>query len=239
MRWRLFHLNWRYGVGELAIVVAGVLIAFAVERWNSDRLDRDEEMQIIGRLTADLQVDLEQIAFGLERISYKKARLLRIHSSLEAANERPEDMRRFLTDVVESATYGWNQARARRTTFDDVVASGKFGLLRDTTVRAMISDYYDREMGAHNRIEERETEYSNLSYRLIPRDAEFELATDLSDDQIDRLVDRVYSSSLPDHVVGELNFTQFLAEQFEEWRGRCLELIDELETYQNSIGRAR
>ncbi len=239
MRWRLFRLNWSYGLGELVIVVAGVLIALAVDQWNSDRLARVEEVEIIDRFIADLQVDLEGIARGLERISYKKVRLLRIYSSLESSNERPNDMARFLADVVESTTQGWNQARARRTTFDEVLASGKFGLIRNTAIRVKISDYYDSEATAHNRIEERETGYADLSYRLVPRAAEFELATNLSDDQIARLVDRVFDSSLPDHVVAEMNFSQFLNDQFTEWRSRCLELIEKLESYRNATKQER
>ena len=235
MRWRLLKLNWAYGIGELLIVVAGVMIALGFEQWNSDRLDRVEEVEIIERFIADLRVDLDSIAFGMEATSEKETALSRIISSLKSPQKRPSDLTLFLQDVVESAAYGWNQGSPRRTTFDEVLASGRFGLIRDTATRVRIADYYEWNLSRDDRIEERETDYPNLSYRLVPRVTEFELATDLSDAQLEELINIVLSSPLPEHVAGEMNFTRFLSEQFTEWRVFCLTLIDELEFYRSTI----
>ncbi len=235
MRWRLLKLNWAYGIGELVIVVAGVMIALGFEQWNSERLDRVEEVEIIERVIADLRVDLDGIAFGIDSISEKEDALRRISSSVSTPTRPPVDLIPFLQDVVASASYGWNQYTARRTTFDEVLASGRFGLIRDTATRVRIADYYDSCLNRDDRIEERETDYSNLSYRLVPRITEFELARDLSDGQLEKLVDLVLSSPLPGAVVGELNFTRFLLAQFTNWRDSCLELIEELELYRSRI----
>ncbi len=55
MRWRLRKLDWPYAIGELIIVVAGVLIALAVDQWNSDRMARVEEGEIIEQLISSLK----------------------------------------------------------------------------------------------------------------------------------------------------------------------------------------
>ena len=54
MRWRLLRLDWAYGIGELVIVVAGVMIALGFEQWNSCRLDHVEEIEIINGFLPDL-----------------------------------------------------------------------------------------------------------------------------------------------------------------------------------------
>lgn len=234
MRWRLLRLNWAYGIGELLIVVVGVMIALAFEQWNSDRLDRVEEVEIIDRLIGDLRVDLENIEFGFDRIANKQAVLARINSDLTSPDRRPSDSRRFLQDIAASGSFGWDQPSPRRTTFDEVLASGKFGLIRDTATRVRIADYYDNA-GEVDRIEERETIYPNLTYQFVPRETEFELTADLSNSQLEELVDRVISSPLPDHVVGELNFAQFLSEVFTRWEDSCLQLIDDLGVYREAI----
>jgi hypothetical protein len=231
----LLRLNWAYGIGELLIVVVGVMIALGFEQWNSDRLDRVEEVEIIERFIADLGIDLGEIASGMLAISGKETALSRISSSLESPETRPRDLTLFLQDVVDSASYGWNQGTPRRTTFDEVLASGRFSLIRDTATRVRIADYYEWNLNRENRIEERETDYPNLSYRLVPRVTEFELATDLSDAQLEELINIVLSSPLPEHVAGEMNFTRFLSEQFTEWREFSLALIDELEFYRSTI----
>ncbi len=235
MRWRLLRLNWAYAVGELIIVVGGVLIALAVDQWNSDRLERVEEVEIIDGFLSDLREDIEDISLGLEILPEKETRLLRISSSLETFDHRPSDISRFLEDIVGSTAYGWNQARARRTTLDEVLGSGKFGLIRDAALRVKISEYYDFDLNVSNRINERETEYPSLAYRLVPRSTEGEVATNLSDAQKQRVVERIFDSPLQDHVVGEINFSRFVIQQLNRWKAFCLELIAELEMYRDTI----
>ena len=235
MRWRLSKLDWPYAVGELIIVTAGVLIALAIDQWNSERLDRVEEVAIIDRFIGDLQTDLGDISGGLELLSDKQDHLLRVVSGLDSSNERPADKTRFLEDVAGSAQYGWNQARARRTTFDEVLESGRFSLVRDTATRIKIADYYAFETGIYNRIDERETQYPYLSYRLVPRTGEFSVDTTLNDAQVERLFNRIFDSSLSDHVTAEMNFAHFVIDRFLAWRIRCSELINELEAYRSTI----
>ena len=235
MRWRLSKLNWPYAVGELFIVVAGVLIAHAVDQWNSDRLDRVAEIEIIDRFLSDLHEDADAISVGLRILQTKLDLLLQIAPVLEGADPRPSDRTQFLNNVMLSTGYGWAQARARRTTLDDLLGSGRLGLVRDATVRAGISYYYAFDLNLSARIGERETDYPSLAYRLVPRSSEGSLETNLTEAQESRYVGRVLDSALEDHVVGEINFSRFVAERFVRWQNVCLELIDELETYRTSL----
>ena len=237
MRWRLLRLNWAYGVGELVIVVAGVMIALGFEQWNSDRLDRVEEVEIIGRFIADLQSDFDVISGGLNIVSRKEASLDRVYSSLETPVNRPTELLEFLYDVASGASFGWDQGSARRTTFDEVLASGKFGLIRDTAIRVQISDYYEGDLRRTARIDERETGYADLSYSLVPRvDGGNTALPELSDAQQARLVDQVFSSLEPSQVAAELNFARYVNAGFTGWKATCLDLIDELETYREALG---
>ena len=235
MRWRLSKLNWAYGIGELFIVVVGVMIALGFEQWNSDRLDRVEEVEIIERLIADLTIDLGSTRASFNATTEKAKLLERIYSILESSAGRPEDLSSVLADVAASSQYGWNQREARRTTIDEVLASGKFGLIRETSIRVAIADYYDWENTAVTRREERETGYSALTYRLVPRAGEFEPATDLSEAQIERFVSQLFDPSTRDAVVAETNFTRFVDDLTHSWQERCVELIGELEAYRDTI----
>ena len=64
MLWRKLNLNWRYAIGEFAIVVLGVLAAFWVENWNSDRQDRAREADYVAALIADLRSDVDALKFA-------------------------------------------------------------------------------------------------------------------------------------------------------------------------------
>ncbi len=107
MRWRLSKLDWPYAVGELIIVTVGVLIALAIDQWNSDRLERVEELQFVDQLIADLNFDLGGFEAELRDLDLKEASLRRIQSILATADlsvENPED---FLRDIVRGSVRGW------------------------------------------------------------------------------------------------------------------------------------
>ncbi len=112
---------------------------------------------------------------------------------------------------------------------------GGFGLIRDAELRVAISDYYELHAGTQRRIDGRETEYPSLSYRLVPRDNEFELAPDLSEAQLERLVSGVFESVLREHVISEINLAGFIGDEFEELWEAALALLSELTTYRTTI----
>ena len=44
-----------YAVGEIVLVVIGILIALAINSWNQDRLDVKKESKILNNLVTDLE----------------------------------------------------------------------------------------------------------------------------------------------------------------------------------------
>ena len=176
MLWRKFKLDWTYAIGELTIVTVGVLIALAVDQWNSDRLTGIEEAAYVSRLMSDIDDDIKDLEYQINAVDQKQESLARVAEQLRSG--LTSDHLEFFQDAVIGANYGWNQERAYRATYDDLLGSGNFGLINDHRVRILISDYYDGFENGANRIEERETEYPNLTYELIPR------ATTIRDDGV-------------------------------------------------------
>lgn len=44
-----------YAVGEILLVVVGILIAFQIDNWNEDRLKRTQEFKVLTQIRSDLQ----------------------------------------------------------------------------------------------------------------------------------------------------------------------------------------
>lgn len=231
MRWRLNKLDWPYAIGELVIVTAGVLIALAIDQWNSDRLDRVAEVRVVSRLLSDLRGDVESWALGLEIVADKESRLERVRATLTAADKSAVDDREFLADVIAASNYGWNQHTATRVTFDELLSSGRLGLIRSDEVRTMIATYYDLAQDSFIRIDERETDYPGFSYQLAPRINEFELDPALSRNEIARLAAAAYATDLTRYATAELNLARFIRLRFAVLEGICNELISRLEGY--------
>lgn len=47
-----------YAIGEIALVVIGILIAVSINNWNEDRKNRITERQLLGELKENLQINL-------------------------------------------------------------------------------------------------------------------------------------------------------------------------------------
>ncbi len=217
------------------MIVVSILMAFGLQAWWEETQERTEEREIIERLISDVQADIQGIEGGLNALRPKEQSLSRVDSVLGESDARPRDPVLFLGDVINGAQYGWNQYGTRRTTFDELLGSGTFSLIRDTELRESTSSYYAAHLTAQNRIDERETEYPHLSYRLVPRSEEFELALGLTEAQVERLASRIFESSLREYVISEINLTGFIQTRFEQLRQYALELLSELETYRSRI----
>ena len=141
MLWRKLHLNWRYALGEFAIVVLGVLAAFWVENWNSDRQDRILEADYVAALIIDLRNDVDALKFAQqEAIKYAGRAHLLLDSLEEKAIDNPA------SDYVRAAiTAGWLQfPEYTRITFEELTSTGNLRLIRDDNIRASLSTYYSR-----------------------------------------------------------------------------------------------
>jgi hypothetical protein len=215
--WRKFKLDWTYAIGELVIVTAGVLIALAVGQWNSNRLAVVEEAAYVSRLMSNIDKDIRNLESQINAVNQKQESLARISDQLRSG--LISDHLKFLQDAVIGANYGWNQETAYRATYDDLLGSGNFGLISDHRVRILISNYYDDFEGGGSRIEERETEYSNLTYKLIPRATtarddgvvwERSVEPNLPPDRVERIYQNILDSDLEALTTAEANFGKFV-----------------------------
>ncbi len=239
MFWRKFRLDWSYAAGELLIVTTGVLIALAIDQWNDDRLERAEEVDAVSRILADIQMDLQDFDFRLKAIDAKEESLLRAQTVLEEGT--PNDPNVFLRDIIVGADFGWNQGLARRSTYDDLLGSGKLGIIANPNIRSQIANYYRDYEDSHNRIDERETSYPQFSYQLVPRGIstresegvvwEREVESGLSDEQLSEIVALVQDSPIRNHVTAEVNLARFVRAITHDLQGQAVSLIKLLEEY--------
>jgi hypothetical protein len=205
-------------------------------------LERLEEVDAVARILTDIQTDLQDFDFRLKAVDAKEESLLRVKAFL--AGGAQIDPAAFLRDIVGGADFGWNQGLARRSTYDNLLESGRLGIIADPEIRSQISDYYRYYQDSHNRIDERETDYPALSYQLVPRThtsqnegvvSEQEIESGLSDTQLNELVALVRASAISDHVTAELNLARFILHIELDLQGRAVSLISLLEEYQARI----
>jgi hypothetical protein len=252
MLWRKFKLEWSYAIGELFIVVVGVLVALAIDQWNDQRLERQKAEEILQHLLIDLQTDVENLQRALARIEEKQDSLERLRQTFKNGDQIGDKIQ-FLSDIVVGANFGWNQGIAQRVTYDEALASGKFSLLRNAELRARISTYYSDWVEYNHRTDERETAYPAISYRLVPRRLRnmnerisgttlrngeigiLRFDSSVSAAEVEVLVTDARASELRDHVIAETNFGRFVQAAMTDLHTDARELIEKLTEYRNSL----
>lgn len=134
-------INRRTGlfVAELVLVIAGVLIALAVDGWIGDSRDRKTEAVYLDLLARDIdgirdQADL-QIEFEQEKIDMAAAAYAALSSPDPRA--RQEEIGSLLPMLVSRRTLNLNSA-----TYDQMVSSGHLQLIRNHELRDSIVRFF-------------------------------------------------------------------------------------------------
>ena len=66
----------RYAIGEIALVVIGILIALAINNWNEDRKERIEEKELLEGLKQDLERNMELISQDWSKRAFRSCTII-------------------------------------------------------------------------------------------------------------------------------------------------------------------
>ncbi len=227
MLFRKLKLDWSYAIGELIIVTAGVLIALAINEWNTGREERAKEKVIIKRLITDIEEDIEYADRALWILDSKLESLSRVKTQLDLGIQSVADPEQFVGDFWRGQGYGWGQDRAIQATFNELMGAGDYRLIRNPDLRAEISQYYFFRIIEGERMNARESGFPHIVYRLIPysvRDPES--ATYFGSPDTEELVKRIFSADVEGELLGEMNYAYFTRRDFSVIR-RVAESLSE------------
>ena len=149
-----------YAIGEIALVVVGILIALQINNWNIDRLNRISEREGLARIVQDLEKDLQDLSLSQRT---DDLRLLRGVQVLEALNVNASRIKTWKAyeiaknnlineDSPEERSFGELLMSLRiyflfeesNATFQEFLSTGKLDMIRDVELRASIQSYYTR-----------------------------------------------------------------------------------------------
>ncbi len=132
-----FTVYLTYAVGEIVLVVIGILIAIQVDNWNTARKQRDVLRSYASALINDLENDLDVIDVSYGQV---RQRSLYIDSlSGYTFNRTIEDMSGVDLDILARAgyrPYAWN-----RSTLAELKSSGAMRYMRNDSLSKAIVAY--------------------------------------------------------------------------------------------------
>lgn len=124
----------RYAIGEILLVVIGILIALQIDSWNDDRLDRQQEREYLASMVNDLRVDSGEIGETVHGNTILMERLDRLLDLLANPSDDPRHQRdMFMHSLVY--TYWYLEPEFSELTMTQLKSSGNLLLIRDNEIR--------------------------------------------------------------------------------------------------------
>lgn len=215
-----------YAIGEIVLIVIGVLLALQLNNWNTIRVMRIQEKQVLVRLNEELESSLERISVFERAVKRKEQALIDLEPYL---NGKPiEDHAAFVRMVVVASAFGWEQPVMEQTTFEEILSSGKLSLIRDITLRLSITRFFHTTKQREHRSEVRITEFPKITYKYIPIIQQNMLEPGLSDQRLAEITEDILKSDLRDHVLPELNRTRFILSIWDQTKEQGNDVLERI-----------
>ncbi len=127
----------QYAIGEIMLVVIGILIALQINTWNSNRVELQQEQLILGSLKSNLQDSLKDLhkEYALTESQYEDtlrlAGLVRPNADFDI-----DEVDRLLVSVLNPSSYD-----PATGVMDEIINSGHLDLIKNKNLKDKISNW--------------------------------------------------------------------------------------------------
>jgi len=217
----------KYAIGEILLVVIGILIALQVNDWNEQRKLAKKERGIIESLKAELQHNLAELKVDA--------------GSQEFYMEATRDVYRYiqehptLVDSMYSDFYwmtGFNYTFPKLSTYETLKA-GNLDIIRSVTIKELVTDIYESGYTRlKDKIDTRRNAarvlfpYYQKNFRTVTREVDGERSFYGIPNDYDRLInDPEFETLIVEALRGRSNFIRQFTQSVESVE-TCLSEID-------------
>jgi hypothetical protein len=128
----------KYAIGEILLVVIGILIALSINNWNEKRKDNVLKQTFLLKLKSNLQDDISKFK---EVGETNERYLMHIDSALTIVNNHESyntaDLQRHLKFLNRSSRFNTN-----RIAFDNILSIGKVNIIENESITEKLFSYY-------------------------------------------------------------------------------------------------
>ena len=196
----------KYAVGEIVLVMIGILLALQVNNWNEERKDRRLEKEYIARLKGEMLKNLEGSTNQILYSSFQVANVDKLLSALsgDTVYSNPEPL------AVAIEHVGWlNPVQYVNDVWNELINNGNIRLLKNDSLRDNLTSYHSKVLVVLNNNEEWHS--NNLGYRR--------LAGDILDPQIREQIALKLSPIQYEGHLTNLPTQQYLVNKLESLEG--------------------
>ena len=128
----------RYAIGEIILVVIGILIALQINTWNEERIERLKEQSILKSLRKTFSNNLNNLNFVLfnSMKAYDASEKMLTLIAPEASGYTDQEVDSLLSLMINYTTYDPSTGA-----IDNIINSGKLNILQNNELKENISNW--------------------------------------------------------------------------------------------------
>ncbi|UCD62508.1 MAG: hypothetical protein JSV59_06240 [Flavobacteriaceae bacterium] len=131
----------RYAMGEILLVVIGILIALQINNWNEERQTIIKEKSYVRAIYKDLKTDLRNITINIEKLSDQYAIGFEVLNALELKETINLDSATLTTNI------GWELTQIipierKENTWDGLKVRGTETLIFGDSLKVLLNNFY-------------------------------------------------------------------------------------------------
>ncbi|SFO03144.1 hypothetical protein SAMN04487989_1211 [Bizionia echini] len=151
----------KYAIGEIVLVVIGILIALQINNWNENSKERYVEQEYLVSLKEEFNHNL------IELDSVVKSNTFNRDNAVELSNlmgpDSPSITEKEFADLAMNMTNWEVQYRPNQAVLDEIISSGKLTVFSNDKLKFTLSSYY----GKLYKVKFQEEEHSELRRDII------------------------------------------------------------------------
>ena len=157
----------KYAIGEIVLVVLGILIALQINTWNENRKAKDVEIATLKELRADLKQNLEDISNDQKYFEFCKTSTHYVLEHFENPLAPKDSLSYHFWYMYPFSTFSINS-----TTFDNLRQAGSNTITNDS-LRLKLADFYTKSMNLYKELEQRALIYHDQQFITPMKMSEF------------------------------------------------------------------
>jgi hypothetical protein len=138
IEWGYIRKYLLYAIGEIILVVIGILIALQINNWNEGNKDRQVEKQILENIVTDLKEDTVHLTQRI-RLSQREYAALKNYIQKSYDIQQSSFEYRSLLHPIE---FNVENLVLQDKTYRDITNNGKLDLIQAVSLKNEISKYY-------------------------------------------------------------------------------------------------
>ena len=151
---------FKYAIGEILLIVIGILIALSINNWNEKRKDNNLKHTFLLKLKSNLQDDISSFE-EVEKINEQY--LMHIDSALTIINNHKSyntrDLQKHLKSLTRSSPFNTN-----RIAFDNLLSIGKVNIIESDSITEKLFAYYKEVQDVKESVKEGMDTYNRNTF---------------------------------------------------------------------------